>query len=116
MKALNCMLVVLAISGAGCRQSTTPQLATVSGVVRYVDGTIVVQAKVSTDTGRCTFTDGQGRYSITVPVSAGGVTLTARDGFTPGVAYAVIHSGSIRVRVADRGARSDIVLDQAEII
>ena len=96
-----------------CPLPTTPQLSDVAGVVRYLDGSIVVRAKVWTDSG-VSFSDARVRYSIEVSADADSITLFARDGYD-GRAYAVNHSGTIRLCVEPRGDRGDIVLDHAEI-
>ena len=113
MKLVNCALVALALSATGCgsQSSLSPQMLQVSGTVRYPDGTAVGRAKVSADTGSSTVSDLAGRFVIVTPVNGNSVTLYARDGYAPGVAYVSIHYGSVRVGGSPGRIRLDIVLD-----
>lgn len=115
MKLLNCALVALALSGTGCgsQSSLSPQVVQVSGTVRYPNGTAVWRAKVWTDTGSSAVSDPAGRFVIVAPANGDGVTLYARDGYTPGVAYASISSGSVHVGRSPGRITLDIVLDTA---
>ena len=118
MKLLNCALVALALSGTGCgsQSSLSPQVLQVSGTVRYPDGTAVWRAKVWADAGSSALSDPAGRFVIVAPANGNSFTLYARDGYTPGVAYASIHSGSVRVGGSPGRITIDIVLDRADPI
>jgi hypothetical protein len=85
----------------------------VFGTVRYPDGTAVWRAKVWVDGVFSAQTDPAGRFVILVPANGNSVTLSASDGYTPGLAYAVIHSGSVSVGGSPGRITLDIVLDHA---
>lgn len=115
MKLLNCALVVLALSGTGCgsQSSLSPQMLQVSGTVRYPDGTPVSRAKVWADAdSSALWSDPAGRFVIVVPANGDSITLYAVDGYTPGVAYASISSGSVRIGGRPGRITLDIVLDR----
>jgi hypothetical protein len=115
MKLLNCALVALALSGTGCgsQSSLSPQVLQVSGTVRYTDGTAVWRAKVWADGVFSAQTDPAGRFVIVVHTNGDSVTLSAADGYTPGLAYAEIRSGSVSVGGSPGRITIDIVLDHA---
>ena len=118
MKLLNCALVALALSGTGCesQSSLSPQVLQVSGTVRYTDGTPVWRAKVWADDVFSAQTDPAGRFVIVVRANGDSVTLSARDGYTPGLAYAEIRSGSVGVGGRPGRITIDIVLDRSDPI
>jgi hypothetical protein len=115
MKLLNCTLVALALSATGCGSQSplSPQVVQIFGTVRYPDGTAVWRAKVWTDTGSSAVSDPAGRFLIVAHANGDGVTLYARDGYTPGVAYAETRSGSVRVGGSPGRIILDMVLDTA---
>lgn len=127
MKLLNCTLVALALSATGCgsespespvspqvlsQSSQSPKLQ-VSGTVRYSNGTAVGYAKVYADAGSSVQCDPAGRFEIVVPANGGSVTLSARDGFNPELAYAVTQFGSVRIGGSPGRITIDIVLDHS---
>jgi len=122
MKPLNCALVVLALSGTGCgsqsplspsQSSQSPKVLQVSGTVRYPNGTAVGYAKVSTDAGSSVLSDPAGHFVILVPTNGGRVTLYARDGFNPELAYVATSFGSVHVGGRPGRITIDIVLDHS---
>lgn len=124
MKLLNCALVVLALSGTGCKSqsSLSPQVLQVSGTVRYQDGTAVGRAKVSAGIGESTVSstlcDPAGRFVIVV--RANGDTVTLRASEPPptgnGEAYVGTLSGIVRVGGSPGRVTIDIVLDHFDPI
>ncbi len=116
------LIATLVACAAGCSSSTgsgpfrdvvAPGAVQVTGVVTYPGGATVYHALVTLDGGPSTYTDAHGVYLLPVSAAARTVTLTARDGFTPGMAYAETHSGSVRCDVGSASIRADIVLDHA---
>ena len=121
MKLLNCALVALALSGAGCGSDSSespvsPRVLQISGTVRYQTGTAVGYAKVWADGVFSAQTDPAGRFVITVPANGNSITLSARDGYAPGQAYGVIQYGSVHVVGRPGRITTDIVLDHADNI
>ena len=125
MKGFSLSLAALTALGLilvlGCDSSGRPLIpvpegtVTLSGVVSYPNGQPVDRAKILTDTGATTFSDSFGHYAIAMVAPGDSVTVSASDAYD-GRAHAVIHFGSARVFVGDRGATADIVLDYAQPI
>jgi hypothetical protein len=107
--------LILALSTIGCIESSSQHglvapltVVRVSGIVTLDDGTPVWMAKVTGPT-QTVYTNPLGVFRLTLARSSDTVTLRARDGYTPGVAYAVTHFGSTKVS-ADRDRVVGIVL------
>ena len=114
MRLAGWLALALCLVTLGCQESTTqPRVATIEGVVRYPDGSVVYRAKVVLDGGGTTFTDRSGSYQFTNQDVGATVTLFASDGYTPGVVYGVNHFGRVQVRVDKPKVTQDIVLDQS---
>jgi hypothetical protein len=107
------IVVALCVLGLGCQEATQPRMGKIEGTVRYPDGSVVYKAKVDLDGGGSTFTDRSGHYEFTTQSTGTTVTLFAQDGFTPGMAYGVIHFGRVQVTVTKPSVTQDIVLDQS---
>jgi len=111
--------VVLAASIAlpGCSDVTRPDRAEISGEVLYPSGEPVIRAKVTAETGESTFSDAQGHYRLTVTIPGrrvfSSVTLTGRDGFTPGRAYVVTRHGTVQVPLVSSRIVRHIVLTES---
>jgi hypothetical protein len=109
-------LAVLAL--AGCRGVSSPDRTVVSGTVHYPGGQPVHRAKVTAETGETTFTDARGQYQLAIRSdrrTATSITLTARDGYTPGVVYAVTRSGTVLVPLASGRVTRNIALTEQNI-
>jgi hypothetical protein len=121
MKLLSCALVVLALSGTGCKSqsSLSPQVLQVSGTVRYRDGTAVGRAKVSAGIGESTVSstlcDPAGRFVIVVRANGDSVTLRASEP-PPTGPYVGTLSGIVRVGGSPGRITIDIVLDHFDPI
>lgn len=116
MRILKCTLLLLCLLGLGCRFPWEPEFGSVTGVVRYPDQTPVYMAKVTIEGAGTTYTDMLGKYRLELKSSAAVVTVTARDGYTPGRAYAVTRSGSAEVRVRRGVVVRNLVLDHEDPI
>jgi hypothetical protein len=68
-----------------------------------------LESEVTTSTNQTPFTDRAGVYRMTLPFSTEPVTIAARDGYTPGMVYAVTHYDSGKV-TPDHNRVLDIVL------
>ena len=82
--------------------STAPTVApakmrTIQGSVTYPNGTPVAVPKVFSSLGTTVFGDQRGHYTMQLPLAAAGITLVARDGYAPGLAYVSTSVGSATV-------------------
>jgi hypothetical protein len=116
MRILKCTLVASVLLLVGCRFPWSPQYGMVTGIVRYPDQTPVYMAKVSIEGQATTFTDMLGGYNLKLRTPVEEVTVTARDGYTPGVAYAVSRSGSARVILRQSVEVKNLMLDKVSPI
>lgn len=128
MKLLNCALVALALSGAGCGsespvspQVLSPQVLQISGTVHYPNGTTVGNAPVWVFVGEkmvsSTQADPAGRFAVVVPTNGERIRIWASPPPPPpGGFVAGTYSGFVDVSVGalDRilgRITIDIVLD-----
>ncbi|MEO5989289.1 MAG: carboxypeptidase regulatory-like domain-containing protein [Candidatus Eisenbacteria bacterium] len=116
MRVLRCALLLLGLSGLGCLPPWESEFGTITGTVRYPDQTPVHMAKVTIAGVGTTYTDLRGNYRLELKSTSGVVTVTARDGYTPGRMYAVTSSGRAEVTVHRGLLVQDIVLDRSEPI
>ena len=114
MRIRRAATVALCLGMAGCVGPTQPG-SFVQGTVRYTDGSPVERALVHIDGGDQTFTNAEGTYRLPLPSSGTVIRVLARDGYTPGRAYAVINSGLVEVP-RQPGIVADIVLDHGNPI
>jgi len=111
VRALLGAAVLLLASGCHASNTAVPHPVIVSGIIRMPGGTLVDHAKVWIEPEASVFTDASGRYSIVLSDSRRQITVHARDGYTPGVAYAVTSSGSVTVERRQILTNVDVVLD-----
>jgi hypothetical protein len=95
----------------GCHSVTGPRSPVVTGVVRYPDGDPVHRAKIWAEGGAATFSDARGGFTLALPRGREQVTIHARDGYTPGRAYAVTRFTSVRIDEPRGRITRDLVLD-----
>lgn len=114
MRILRCALLALVLLGLGCRFPWEPEFGVVTGIVRYPDQTPVHMAKVTIAGSGTTFTDLRGSYRLELKSATAVVTVTARDGYTPGRMYAMTSSGRAEVTVRRGLMVQDIVLDRSD--
>lgn len=114
MRIHRTVVLALCLGMAGCMGPAEPG-SFVQGTVRQADGTPVERALVSIEGGGHTFTNSTGTYRLPLPASGDTIRVIARDGYMPGRAYAVTHSGSVEV-LRRPGLIADVVLDHAEPI
>jgi hypothetical protein len=124
---LGIALVVVFFTGAGCGKNnpTSPRShipdstrCVISGVVRFSNGEPVNTAKVWLDSLATitTFSDANGRYTISKTTPADSLDLFARSGYAPGMFYVETCSGHARAPAAQPGGgqriiHQDIVVD-----
>jgi len=81
-------LVLLVLGSCSTAPTVAPaKMRTIQGSVTYPNGTPVAVPKVFTSLGTTVLGDQQGHYRMQVPLTAAGITLVARDGYAPGLAY-----------------------------
>lgn len=108
---------MVALTLVGCvdgRLTAISRTAHITGTITMPDGSRVWMAKV-TSLDRVAYTNHLGVFSLDLPLSPDRVKIAARDGFTPGIAYAETHSGSIEI-VADQDRVVGIVLKDSSPI
>ena len=116
MRTVSYALVTLGLAGLGCHFGWEPRFGVITGVVRYPNKTPVYMAEVWIDGEKPTFTDMLGSYRLEIHSPRDTETVVARDGFTPGRAYAETASGSARVVVRRTVVVQNIVLDHSDPI
>jgi len=104
-------LVLLAAPACRFLVSVPDGTILVSGFVEERDGTPVWKAKVWVDSTATTFTDRSGQFRLRVPARVGSFTVMARNGYTPGMVYAVTCAGSRQVTGRHERETLIIVLD-----
>ena len=104
---------VLLASTAGCAFPWEPATGPLYGRVTYPGGAPAQCALVAVVHGDTTFSGYDGRFWLPVPKGLDTLTVFARDGLQPGVAYAETHGGSVRVPVRKGAISVRIVLTES---
>jgi hypothetical protein len=112
MKSLRLCAALALMLVAGCRLPWSPENGAIVGTVVYPSGVPARSAKVSFVGGGSTFTSFDGTFRLAVPAGDDSLTLQATDAYD-GLAHAVTHSGSVRVKPSRGASRVRITLTQA---
>ena len=100
----------LALLAPGCKSVAGPKARSISGYVRYTDGSVAAGARVQADGAVPTYSDALGRYTIVDTGRSMTVTVFAMEAPRGDV---IVGSLTGRIKVASLGKVTgrDIVLD-----
>lgn len=95
---------------AGCKSVAGPDARSISGHVRYTDGSVAAGAMVQADGAAPTYSDALGRYTVVVTSRALTVTVSASEPPSGGPTVGSL-TGRIQVVNLGKVTGRDIVLD-----
>jgi hypothetical protein len=116
-RSLRWALGIALVLVPACRLPSEPAGSVrVTGVVVERSGAPVWKAKVWVDSTATTFTDRLGQFAFLVPARGKPFTVVARDGYTPGMMYAVTCAGASEVPGNESRVMLKIVLNSCSPI